>query len=292
MKKKILRKKKVSIHLALIIGIVAVLFTMGSSILLQNTRRVSTNSRASVSHLNTQPYPVAIISGTQSKPGAHPYLVSLYRRGLIEMKSPDHLAKHFCGGALIDKRWIVTAAHCVNAYSAYEVGVLFNATDLKAESVKDNRRQGSEIIIHEDYVPTYTDKPSKSNNDIALVKLKSAFTGVNPISLNKKDISSYSYKATTMGWGYTSTTATTKSQYLMEGNVTIDYLSDYPLVLHSKYPASPYLYDSGGPLVSKDGTYEVLVGVNSSAKESASDAYYVDIMDYVDWINKKTGLSL
>lgn len=292
MKKKILRKKRAPIHLALILGIVAMLLILAGSILLQNTKRISTNSRATAANLNTIQSPPAIISGTQSKPGAHPYLVSLYRRGLIEMKSPDHLAKHFCGGALINKDWIVTAAHCVNIYSAYEVGVLFNTTDLKTESTKDNRRQGSKIIIHEDYVPTYTEKPSKSNNDIALIKLKSSFTNVNPITLNKKDISSYSYKATTMGWGYTSTTATTKSQYLMEGDVTIEYLTSYPLILHSKYPASPYLYDSGGPLVSKDGTYEVLVGVNSSSTTNASDAYYVDIADYVDWINKQTGLSL
>lgn len=292
MKKKILRKKRAPIHLALILGIVAMLLILAGSILLQNTKRISTNSRATAANLNTIQSPPAIISGTQSKPGAHPYLVSLYRRGLIEMKSPDHLAKHFCGGALIDKRWIVTVAHCVNTYSAYEIGALFNATDLKVESVKDNRRQGSEIIIHKDYVPSYSDKPSRSNNDIALIKLKSSFTNVNPITLNKKDISSYSYKATTMGWGYTSTTATAKSQYLMEGDVTIDYLSDYPLVLHSKYPASPYLYDSGGPLISKDGVSEILVGINSSAKESASDAYYVDIADYVGWINEKTGLSL
>lgn len=292
MKKKITRKKKISVNLAVLIGAVTILFILGVSFLLQSTKRISTNSRASDTNRNTQPNPVVVISGTPSKPGAHPYMVSLYRRGLIELKSPDHYARHFCGGALIDKRWIVTAAHCVNTYKAYEVGVLFNATDLKMESVKDNRRQGSEIIIHEDYVPTYTSKPSKSNNDIALVKLKSVFTGVNPITLNKKDISSYSYKATTMGWGYTSTTATTISQYLMEGDVTIEYLSDYPLVLHSHYPDSPYLYDSGGPLVSKDGTNEILVGVNSSSTESASDAYYVDIADYIDWINTKTGLSL
>lgn len=292
MKKKILRKKRVHIHLTLVLVTATVLFILGGSIMLQNTKRVSTNSRATAATLNTQHNPLAVISGTQSKPGAHPYLVSLYRRGLIEMKSPDHLEKHFCGGVLINKDWIVTAAHCVNIYSAYEVGVLFNTTDLKTESTKDNRRQGSKIIIHEDYVPTYSEKPSKSNNDIALIKLKSSFTNVNPISLNKKDISSYSYKATTMGWGYTSTTATTKSQYLMEGDVTIEYLTSYPLVLHSKYPVSPYLYDSGGPLVSKDGTYEVLVGINSSSTTSASDAYYVDIADYVDWINKKTDLSL
>lgn len=268
-------------------GMIAILLILVSSIL--QKQKQTTHTKAS----EYNPAPLAIIGGTQSKLGAHPYIVSLYNKSLIEMGSPDHYAKHFCGGALIDKDWILTAAHCVNTTSASGVGVVFNMVDLKLSSETSNRRKGSKIIIHKDYVPTYTDKPSKSNNDIALIKLNKSFTGITPITLNKKALSTYLYKATTMGWGYTSlTTPGTKSPYLMEGEVTIENLSSYPLVLHSKGSPSPYSYDSGGPLVSKDGITEILVGINSSSTSNASDAYYVDVSDYIGWINGETGLSL
>jgi len=48
-----------------------------------------------------------IIGGINAQDGLHPYQVSL-------RKSDNNM--HFCGGAIISKNYIITAAHCLMRY--------------------------------------------------------------------------------------------------------------------------------------------------------------------------------
>lgn len=43
-----------------------------------------------------------IIGGHEAKPHSRPYMVSVQSKGV-----------HTCGGALLNPRWVLTAAHCI-----------------------------------------------------------------------------------------------------------------------------------------------------------------------------------
>lgn len=93
-----------------------------------------------------------VVNGTDTVITKHPYMVSIRRNG-----------GHSCGGTLLNKEWVLTAAHCLQS-SLEGYSVQYANTFVSREG--SNIVSVSEVIPHEDYLPT-----NQYIHDIGLIHL-------------------------------------------------------------------------------------------------------------------------
>ncbi|KAF5892452.1 serine protease 27-like, partial [Clarias magur] len=127
-----------------------------------------------------------IVGGQNAIPGAWPWQVSLH--------SPLY-SGHFCGGSLINKDWVMTAAHCFISISSLADMVVYlgkqNQTGVNPNQIT---RKIIRIIIHPKFNSITLD------NDITLLRLSCSVTFtnyINPVCLAAKGSS---FAASTMCW--------------------------------------------------------------------------------------------
>uniref|UniRef100_A0A182UJ90 Peptidase S1 domain-containing protein n=1 Tax=Anopheles melas TaxID=34690 RepID=A0A182UJ90_9DIPT len=137
-----------------------------------------------------------IIGGVTSNQGEHPWHVAIY---LDE--------EYQCGGSIIGRRWILTAAHCLtrqNTNETLDVELFRVYTGIIDISTIDDHfyRTADEVIVHRDYNPVmYT-------TDIGLLRLKRNITYnsfIKPVCLYNRtvDISTfYGREGKVTGWGF------------------------------------------------------------------------------------------
>uniref|UniRef100_A0A8K9V1S8 Ovochymase 2 n=1 Tax=Oncorhynchus mykiss TaxID=8022 RepID=A0A8K9V1S8_ONCMY len=95
-----------------------------------------------------------IVGGLEARYGSHPWLVSLRSRGF-----------HFCGGAILTERWILTAAHCFSVVST-NVSVVIGEYDQRVPDEEEQTFTVNTIKIHEKY-----QHASPMSYDIALLEI-------------------------------------------------------------------------------------------------------------------------
>ena len=220
-----------------------------------------------------------IVGGVQASKGEFPFIVSL------QTGSP----RHFCGGSLIKKNWVLTAAHCVEGGYLKSVAVgLHNQGD----TVGVERFTVTEIIKNPGW------DSNTMQNDFALVHL-SGDSKFAPVALNTRELSG-SVNFVTAGWGTTSESGGV-SKILMKVSVPLvsqDICSAaYPDAITGSMLCAGYAEggkdscqgDSGGPLLTGSGSSRVLAGVVSWGEGCARpDKYgvYSKVNGAIDWINK------
>ncbi len=128
-----------------------------------------------------------IIGGTEAVEDRHPYAVSLQ----------DGYGRHFCGGSLIAKDVILTAAHCQVENSYTVVLSRHDRDQVNDGEVMEIREDGS--LPHPEYDSFSTD------NDFMLVFLKSAPANddnLKLVTLNSNPmVPAKGQEVTVMGWG-------------------------------------------------------------------------------------------
>jgi secreted trypsin-like serine protease len=233
-----------------------------------------------------------IIGGVKAKVGEFPYEV-----GLLNAQTGGL----FCGGAYLDRGWVVTAAHCIDdgthpRLTQNDIIVFYGSTDLLSG--------GTRVQLASDPIVNSNWDPKTVQNDIALLKINPPddlpYVRI-PLDAVEAPVVSPGALLTVSGWGLTDP----------GGGISTDLMkADLPVVdistCQSIYSSSPVSQnnvcagqpgaggcygDSGGPLSGLDGEGRVLVGIVSFGKPScdtSSPTVFTRVVKFRQWITDNT----
>ncbi|XP_014477082.1 PREDICTED: venom serine protease 34-like [Dinoponera quadriceps] len=240
---------------------------------------------------NAPKYKPAIVGGEETGVNEYPMMA-----GLVDSEKKEL----YCGATIINKQFVVTAAHCIKGRNLSKFGVLIGDHDLKTgrdtSAAKLYLIQG--CVMHPNY--TYV------INDIAVCKIKGTIqysTKVGPVCLpfQHKYDSFNGAILTALGWGLLEDGGFKASVLhgvdlnaisLQECKRTYPYITNNHLCTYTPNKDACQM-DSGGPLLWRNPRTGnlVLTGIISAGTGCASNIPSVNIRvgAYVDWIEKVTG---
>ena len=227
-----------------------------------------------------------ILGGVQAAPGAWPWIAAL-----LYANDSNVYSAQFCSGVLIDKSWVLTAAHCVQGMSAQGIQVAVGAWDLTAFT--GSRTPVKSIRIHPQFSST------SLYNDIALLEL-SVPSSIQPITLfsgesvDNTPPSLLGKLVTVLGWGVADSTTSWYYPEILR-QVSLPVVADSTCndiyinpVLPSQFCAGYWEGkdacegDSGGPAVVQVDGHWVHAGIVSAG---------VSCQEYFGWYGKYTRTS-
>lgn len=227
-----------------------------------------------------------IVGGEATTIDKHPWQVAL------NIRQPEGV--FLCGGSIVAFKWVVTAAHCFKpATPPGNATVKAGATFYRTEGVWTEVKT---IVVHESYNGTTHD------NDIAMLKLKSAPNGKIIPMADAASTLPVGEPLVVAGWGRTSEGGNLPGGLLQ---ATVPYVAPAACNAPEAYNGAIHAGmlcagqrdggvdscqgDSGGPLVRNTADGPVLVGVVSFGEGCARKlryGIYTRVSAYRDWIAK------
>jgi len=230
-----------------------------------------------------------IVGGVTTEVNEYPWQVALVGRGSSSV---------FCGGSLINDRWVLTAAHCTQS----GVSQVLLGNHLQSQTDSAERRINVKRVVDH---PNYNSRTL--NNDFSLlelstpVNLESVDPEIRPVCLpSASNPSQYENVVSVVsGWGTTSSGGS-QPDALREANVKTMTNSacngkygsgtiTSAMICASSPNRDSCQGDSGGPLVRNVGGYFNLIGVVSWGYGCADARYpgvYARVTNQIDWITR------
>ncbi|XP_060921571.1 serine protease 27-like [Labrus mixtus] len=248
-----------------------------------------TGSNAQLSVCGIAPFNTRIVGGENADAGAWPWQASLHRSG-----------SHFCGGSLINSKWVLTAAHCFPSTSTFNLVVYLGRQTQQFLNFNEVSRTVIQIINHPDY------DVSPNDSDMSLLELSSEVTFtdyIKPVCLAASDsVFDAGTTCWVTGWGTIGTDVPLGFPQTLQ-EVTVPIVSNtrcsqsYSSITSNMICAGleeggkdSCQGDSGGPLVCKSGSVWVEGGVVSFGRGCALASFpgvYARVSQFEDWIKSR-----
>lgn len=234
-----------------------------------------------------------IVGGEVAKDGEFPWQVSLRALGGAG-------ATHFCGGSVLDKDWVLTAAHCCAGQIPLTMHVVAGGIELLTFEEEEQTRNVREIIMHPNY------DSNTISNDICLLHLSESLVWndwVQPLGLPEQgQETDAGTMCTVTGWGTTNENGGFLPNKLHKVDVPVVSDEDCNVSYEGTNPILDSMIcaglpdggkdscqgDSGGPFIAPgaDGSMQS-IGIVSWGVGCARPGYpgvYTQTSYFVDWV--------